>query len=128
MNPYCICFFFCRLCISTEVEQRKCQLLKQAAFSRDIRPVFECVLIVDCLKAVSSQKLFSPHTFIPHIVYYIKVQENNADATVVPPKDFQRARRYNMQPVVYEELDDKNTYCALVDRNIDQSVLTKAPM
>lgn len=60
--------------------------------------------------------------------YFLKVQENLADATIVPAKDFNRARSIQMQPVVYEELDDNNVYCALIDRNIDESVLKKSPM
>lgn len=44
---------FLRLCVKNEIEQRKCHLLIQAAYSRDIRPEFECLMIVDCIQAVS---------------------------------------------------------------------------
>lgn len=41
-----------RLCVKTDVEVRKCNVLKQAAYSRDIRPEFNCVESRDCLETV----------------------------------------------------------------------------
>lgn len=44
-----------RLCVRTDVEQRKCDLLRRVAFSRDIRPEFECAQpsAGGCTQAVS---------------------------------------------------------------------------
>ncbi|XP_035908482.1 transferrin [Anopheles stephensi] len=44
-----------RLCVISEDERQKCELMRQAAYSRDIRPALECVLkTVDaCVAAVN---------------------------------------------------------------------------
>nr|CAD7601932.1 unnamed protein product [Timema genevievae] len=44
-----------RFCVVSDVEKAKCQSLKVSAFSRDIRPAFDCVQeqsIEDCLKTI----------------------------------------------------------------------------
>nr|CAD7411950.1 unnamed protein product [Timema cristinae] len=44
-----------RFCVVSDVEKAKCQALKVSAFSRDIRPAFDCVQeqsIEDCLKTI----------------------------------------------------------------------------
>jgi hypothetical protein len=44
-----------RFCVTSSTELAKCRILKQAAFSRDIRPAFDCVqetTLHDCLKTV----------------------------------------------------------------------------
>jgi hypothetical protein len=44
-----------RFCVTSNTELAKCRLLRQAAFSRDIRPSFDCVqeaTLHDCLKTV----------------------------------------------------------------------------
>nr|CAD7575668.1 unnamed protein product [Timema californicum] len=44
-----------RFCVVSDVEKAKCQSLKVSAFSRDIRPAFDCVQeqsVEDCLKTI----------------------------------------------------------------------------
>lgn len=43
-----------RLCVRTDVEKRKCDLMKLVAYSRDIRPEIECILNGDCVESVKS--------------------------------------------------------------------------
>lgn len=50
-------FFMCRLCVTNEVEMRKCETMQAAAYSRDIRPEFRCVLSDDCIESVSSPEI-----------------------------------------------------------------------
>ncbi|XP_053678924.1 transferrin [Anopheles nili] len=43
-----------RVCVASEAERQKCEVLRQAAYSRDIRPALQCVLRGDdaCVAAV----------------------------------------------------------------------------
>lgn len=44
-----------RFCVTSNTELAKCRVLRQAAFSRDIRPPFDCIqeaTLHDCLKTV----------------------------------------------------------------------------
>lgn len=45
-----------RLCVKTDVELRKCEVMRKAAYSRDIRPAFMCVLSDDCIKSVRNDE------------------------------------------------------------------------
>lgn len=45
-----------RLCMEQSEEIAKCELLKVAAYSRDIRPRLACVKSLDCLVAVQKQE------------------------------------------------------------------------
>jgi len=44
-----------RFCVTSQTEEDKCRTLKKVAFSRNIRPMFDCVLeksVQDCLKTI----------------------------------------------------------------------------
>ncbi|CAG9769306.1 unnamed protein product [Ceutorhynchus assimilis] len=44
-----------RICVTSEDEKEKCQTLSKAAFSRNIRPRFDCILeanVDDCMKSI----------------------------------------------------------------------------
>ena len=44
-----------RFCVTSDTELEKCRVLKRAAFSRDIRPAFDCVQergLHECLRTV----------------------------------------------------------------------------
>uniref|UniRef100_A0AAG5DK04 Transferrin-like domain-containing protein n=1 Tax=Anopheles atroparvus TaxID=41427 RepID=A0AAG5DK04_ANOAO len=45
-----------RLCVTSESERQKCEQMRQAAYSRDIRPAFRCLLKTEeaCIAAVRS--------------------------------------------------------------------------
>lgn len=43
---------FHRLCVKSDVELRKCEIMRKAAYSRDIRPAIMCVQSAECIKSV----------------------------------------------------------------------------
>lgn len=86
-----------RLCVRSEVERRKCDLLRRVAFSRDIRPVFECALAAECVQAVHDRR---------------------ADAVVVPARQWAAARAQGLQPIVHETMDGENAYVAVVAKQL----------
>lgn len=81
--------------------------MRRAAFSRDIRPEFTCILKADCIQAVNFKM---------------------ADAAVLPGVLFKEARANHLTPVLYEMLDETVFYVALVDKNIKAEVAQKASM
>lgn len=81
--------------------------MRRAAFSRDIRPEFTCILKPDCIQAVHKQ---------------------TADAAVLPGILFKEARANHLTPVLYEMLDETVFYVALVDKNVKTEVVKKAAM
>lgn len=86
-----------RLCVRSDVELRKCELLVRVAFARDIRPEFGCVLAADCVRAV---------------------HEGAADAVVVAPLQYGAARAQGLVPVVFETMDGENAYVAVVAKEL----------
>jgi ABC-type amino acid transport substrate-binding protein len=94
-----------RLCVKSDLEMRKCKVLKQAAYSRDVRPQFECVESKNCLQAV---------------------QESNADAVVVHPVDFIRAHDLQLKKILKEVIDPESVYVVVADKSIDSDVLKKS--
>ncbi|KAJ6639558.1 Transferrin [Pseudolycoriella hygida] len=93
-----------RLCVETDIEMKKCEILKQAAYSRDVRPEFICVENKDCLKTV---------------------QESKADAVVVEPTDFHRAHDLQLKKIMREVIDPENVYVVVADKNVDLDISKK---
>jgi ABC-type amino acid transport substrate-binding protein len=96
-----------RLCVSQDIEMKKCKTMLRAAYSRDIRPELECVMSDDCVKAV---------------------KDNKADATVVDPNLAKNAREQHLVPVVYETIMDANLYVVVVDSSLSKDVIAKSPV
>lgn len=49
-----------RFCVTSELALKKCRELRKAAYSRDIRPAYDCVLTAsekDCMKSVKYTKV-----------------------------------------------------------------------
>lgn len=91
-----------RFCVSTEMELRKCKWLKQAAYSRDIRPQLECVLKTQeaCLEAVALGK---------------------AEVVVVTPNLNKQAQEKGLLQILSEKFDENNLYVALVDESLTEN-------
>lgn len=91
-----------RFCVSSDVELRKCKWLKQAAYSRDIRPQLECVEKgrEACLDAVVSGK---------------------AEVVVVPPNLNKQAEEKGLTQILTEKFEEKDLYVALVDENLSEN-------
>ncbi|XP_055911965.1 transferrin [Eupeodes corollae] len=96
-----------RLCVSQDIEMKKCKAMLRAAYSRDIRPELECVLSDDCVKAVKDSK---------------------ADAAVIKPGQVQTARDQHLQPLAYETILENNLYVVVVDPSLSKDILTKSPV
>lgn len=99
--------FLFRLCVSQDIEMKKCETMKRAAYSRDIRPEIECVLKDDCLKTV---------------------KQSNADVTVVKGNAYKDAKDQQLEPLLYETLTDINVYVVVVDPSLSKDVLKKSPV
>lgn len=86
-----------RFCVTSEDELKKCRLLTQAAFSRNVRPRFDCVIeksIDDCLKTI---------------------RDNGADIITLDGTIVEKAKNeYNLRPIVAEKYDsDDGSYYAV---------------
>lgn len=86
-----------RLCVTSEVENDKCKIFSKAAFSRDIRPRFECV------------QESSEHSCVKAIM------DNAADAISLDAAFIETYReKFNLKPILTEEHEpSKGKYFAV---------------
>jgi len=81
-----------RFCVTSNTELAKCRVLRQAAFSRDIRPPFDCVqeaTLHDCLKTV---------------------RDDGADIITLDGGEVVTAQReYNLKPIIAEQYGEHGT-------------------
>nr|AYV99626.1 venom polypeptide [Dolopus genitalis] len=98
-----------RFCITNDIELEKCNTLRQAAYSRDIRPEFQCVVHSkdECIKAI---------------------KEKNADVVVLHAEEYQKGHDGHLKPLIYESFGDDNVYVAIADSNASHEVLAKTPL
>ncbi|XP_052866400.1 transferrin [Anopheles cruzii] len=96
--------FRIRLCVVSEPERQKCVQMQRAAFARDVRPAFQCVLKTAeaCAKAVAT---------------------GDVDAVVLkePP-----APAAQLKPVVWEVFDD--VMWAIADKGLSSDQLRLGPV
>lgn len=75
-----------RICVTSDVEDEKCKTLSKSAFSRDIRPKFECIhetSELNCIKAI---------------------RDNTADVISLDAAFIQTYKdKYNLKPILTEE-------------------------
>lgn len=83
-----------RMCIQTDIEMKKCDDMRRAAYSRDIRPEIECFQDKDCILAV---------------------RDGKADLLAVRAKNYKDARVSKLKPIIYENYGPNNVYVAVVD-------------
>lgn len=60
-----------QFCVTSDIEMSKCNDLKQSAYSRDIRPGFECIKkssLEECFSAIQKKKADIVSTDPGHIV------------------------------------------------------------
>jgi len=94
-----------RLCVKNDVELRKCETLRKAAYSRDIRPEFTCVISSNCAH---------------------NVQENLSDVTVLTASEVSEAKSNQLKSVIYETTDDH--YVIVAKKGIQEELLKKLPV
>lgn len=95
------------MCVQTEIEMQKCDSMRRAAYSRDIRPEIECVQEKDCI---------------------IAVKDGKADMVAVSAQNYKEARDDKLKPIVYESYEPNNVYVAVVDSTLTKDNLQSLPM
>lgn len=98
-----------RLCVSSNFEMKKCEDMRDVAFSRDIRPKFECVLkdAGNCADALRGDEV---------------------DAMVMQAKNFGKSNLDNLRPLLFEAFDENDKFVVLADDGISFNDLKKAPL
>lgn len=98
-----------RICVSSNVEMKKCQVMKDVAFSRDIRPEIECVL--------KDFKLCS-----------IALKNNEADVIVVQARNFEKRDLDGLKAILFESYEDDAKYVIVADADSTASDVKKATL
>lgn len=98
-----------KLCVSGSVEMRKCEAMRDVAFSRDIRPKFECIVKDNekCGEAVSN---------------------GDADAVVVEAKNVGKYNLDNLKPLLFEAFDNDDKYVVIADQDLSYNDLKKVSL
>lgn len=93
-----------RFCVSSNIELKKCEVLKKAAYSRDIRPEIMCVekSKSNCIDAIKN---------------------NEADVLAVHPDDYRLARAAQLKAILYESLDIADVYVVIVPKTLGQDTI-----
>ena len=98
-----------KLCVSSNIELKKCEAMRDVAYSRDIRPLFDCVLKDNgnCADALRS---------------------NQVNAIVVQAKSIDKYNLDGLKALVTEIFDENDKYVAIADSGISFSDLKKASL
>lgn len=86
---------------------KKCDTMRRAAYSRDIRPEIECVQEKDCI---------------------VGVKEGKADMVAVHARNYREARDGKLKPIVYESYGPNNVYVAVVEATLTKDNIQHLPM
>lgn len=92
--------------MKSNVELRKCEILRKAAYSRDIRPEFTCIISSDCVH---------------------NVQTNQSDVTVLAANEQEKAKASLLNPILLEYLDEHYVIVAGKDLS-EEDLMKKANM
>lgn len=98
-----------KLCVSSNLDLKKCQVMRDVAFSRDIRPSFECVL-KDEAKCSGD------------------LSDGKADAVIIQAKNVGKYNLDNIKPLIFEVYDEDDKYVVLADRDTSFNDLKKATL
>lgn len=98
-----------KFCVTSDIEMKKCDVLKRAAYSRDIRPEIVCLLKgqQQCEQAV--------HDGVADVVV---VSNRN--------KGFENARNLHLKAIMYEKYDENDVTVAVVDKYVSDDIIKKA--
>lgn len=98
-----------KLCVSSSIEKKKCEVMRDVSFSRDIRPSFQCVLKENekCAEALNNGQV---------------------DAIVVQARNIGKYNLENLQPILFEAYDENDKYVVIVDQDITLGELKKASL
>lgn len=90
--------------MKNEIESKKCEVLQKAAYSRDIRPEFQCVVSSDCAHNVASQQ---------------------SDVAILPRYD-PAVKENKLQPILLESYEDH--YIVVAKKGIIDELLRKTAL
>lgn len=98
-----------KLCVSSEMELKKCQVMRDVAFSRDIRPSFECVQKdkANCVEAINNGQV---------------------DVIVFEAKHIGNYNLDNLKPIMFEAFDEDDKYVVVANQDMSLSALKKASL
>lgn len=98
-----------KLCVASQLEQDKCEVMRRVAYSRDIRPELECVLKAkdSCIGAV---------------------QRGEADVVVLKGEDQHASTTEGLKSILFEKYDEGDVMVALADSGVSRDQILKAPL
>ncbi|XP_053682480.1 transferrin [Sabethes cyaneus] len=98
-----------KLCVTSELEQEKCEVMRKAAYSRDVRPEIECILK-------------GKNACVP------AVQHGEADVVVLKGEDQTFENVEGLKPILFEKYDEDDVMVAIADQGVTRDQLLKAPL
>lgn len=98
-----------KLCVTSNIALKKCLVMRDVGFSRDIRPSFECVM-KDAEKCSEALK------------------NNNIDAIVVQSQNIGRYNLDGLKPILFEAFDESYKYVVIGDQDVSFNDLKKATL
>nr|AAL58078.1 transferrin precursor [Aedes aegypti] len=98
-----------KLCVTSLIELNKCEVMQKAAYSRDVRPAFECVMKGkgSCVEAV---------------------RRGEADVVVLKGEDQPATSTSDLKAILFEKYDDNDVMVAVADKDITRDQVLKAPL
>ncbi|XP_073833157.1 transferrin-like [Musca autumnalis] len=96
-----------RMCVQSDIELEKCNAMRRAAYSRDIRPEMECLKEENCISAVA---------------------EGKADMLAIQADHYKPAREAKLQPIVYETYAENDTYVLVVEPGLTRDDHKQKPV
>lgn len=98
-----------KLCVTSSITLKKCVVMRDVAFSRDIRPSFECVM-KDAEKCTEALKA------------------GEVDAIVVQSQNVGKFNLDGLKPILFESFDETDKYVVIGDQDISFNDLKKASL
>lgn len=98
-----------KICVSSNIELKKCQVMRDVAFSRDIRPTFNCIL-KDNAKCVEA------------------LESNHVDVVVVEAGRIGSFNLEKLRPLLFEAFSENDKYIVVADQDISYADVKKASL
>lgn len=98
-----------KLCVASQVEKEKCEVMRKAAYSRDVRPELECVLKGkdSCIGAV---------------------RQGEADVVVLKGENQHASMTEGLKSILFEKYEEGDVMVAIADTGISRDQILKAPL
>lgn len=98
-----------KLCVSSNIALKKCGIMRDVAYSRDIRPSFECVMKDEekCTTALNTGEV---------------------DAIIIQSQNIGRYNLDGLKPILFEAFDETDKYVVIGDQDISFNDLKKASL